>query len=129
MIMRTTILLCRLLLGLIFLGAGFNGYLVIFGQPPIFPTSPPALEFLQGYLLVLVKTVEIVCGLGLLLNFFVPSSLVILAPVAVNILTFHLFADPSLLPLGIIVFVLQCFLLWAYRDHYKSLLQPKAFPK
>lgn len=87
------------------------------------------MEFLQGYLLVLVKTVEIVCGLGLLLNFFVPSSLVILAPVAVNILTFHLFADPSLLPLGIIVFVLQCFLLWAYRDHYKSLLQPKAFPK
>ncbi|MEJ8545994.1 DoxX family membrane protein [Brevibacillus borstelensis] len=127
--MQTVILLCRLLLGIIFFGAGLNGYLVIFGQPPVFPTSPQAMEFLQGYLLVMVKTVEVICGLGLLLNLFAPLSLVVLAPVSVNILTFHLFVDPSLLPLGIIVFALNGFLIWAYRKHGQRLLQVKAVPR
>ncbi|USG66886.1 hypothetical protein NDK47_06195 [Brevibacillus ruminantium] len=120
---RTFSLLCRIFMGVIFLGAGFNGYLVIFGFSPIFPTSPKAMEFLQGYLLIMVKTIELICGISLLINVFVPLSLVILAPIVVNILAFHLFVDPDLLPLGALVFVLEVLLIWIYRKQYLGILK------
>jgi hypothetical protein len=116
--------IARLLLGLIFLGAGLNGYLVLFGLPPLFPTSPAAMTLLQGYLLVLVKSTEVVCGLLLLANRWVPLTLTIVAPIAVNILAFHLFADRDLLPLGILVAALVVFLFWSYRQHFLGLLHP-----
>ena len=113
----------RILLSLIFLGAGFNGWVVILGFDPVFPTSPKAMELLTGYLLVLEKSTELVCGLLLLLNFFIPATLAILAPIVVNILLFHIFVDPILLPLAIIVCVLEAYLLWIYRENYKSLFE------
>lgn len=35
----------RILLSLIFIGAGFNGWFVILGFDPIFPTSPDPGDF------------------------------------------------------------------------------------
>lgn len=113
----------RVLLGLVFTAAGLNGYVVLFGWESLLPTSPAAMEFLgSGYLLALVKTVELIGGLLLLANRYVPLGLAMLAPVAVNILAFHLFADPGMLANGVIVAVLGAHLLWAYRDSFKSLL-------
>lgn len=109
----------RLLLSLIFLGAGFNGWVVILGYEPVFPTSPKAMELLTGYLLVLEKSVELICGLLLVANRYIPATLAVLAPIVVNILFFHLFVDPSLLPLAVLVFLLEAYLLWLYRDRYK----------
>ncbi|UFJ39643.1 hypothetical protein LOK74_16490 [Brevibacillus humidisoli] len=120
------LLCCRLLLGIIFTGAGINGYLVILGYQPIFPTSPEAEKLLQGYLLVLEKTPELICGLMLCFNFLVPLALLILAPLAVNIIAFHVFVDAELLPLGLLVFLLECLLLWAYRNHYQGVFQDRA---
>lgn len=114
--------MARIVLGLIFLGAGVNGYLVLFGYDPIFPTSPAAMQLLQGYLLVLVKTVEIACGVLLLSNRWVPLALAAIAPIAVNILTFHLFVDHDLLGLGIFVAVLEAYLVWTYRRNFQELL-------
>lgn len=114
--------LARVLLGLILLGAGFNGCLVIFGYPPLFPTSPAAMQLLQGYLLVLVKTTEVICGLLLLANRWVPLALTVTAPVAVNILAFHLFVDHDLLLLGCLVAGLTIYLFGSYREHFLGLL-------
>ncbi|WP_145950379.1 hypothetical protein, partial [Paenibacillus sp. Y412MC10] len=84
--------ICRILLGVIFLGAGVNGYLVLLGLEPVFPTSPKAMELLgNGYLLALEKTVEVLAGILLIVRWFVPLTLAILLPVVVNILAFHLF--------------------------------------
>ena len=116
----------RILLALIFLCAGINGWLVILGFAPVFPTSPKAAELLTGYLLVLEKTTELICGLALLLNIFVPAALAILAPIVANILLFHLFADPAFLPLALLVSVLEAYLLWIYRDHYRRVFVKKA---
>ena len=43
--MKRLIRLVELLLGVIFLGAGLNGYVVLFGYEEVFPTSPAAMEF------------------------------------------------------------------------------------
>lgn len=115
----------RILLSLIFIGAGFNGWVVILGFDPVFPTSPKAMELLTGYLLVLEKSTELIGGLFLLLNVFTPAILAIFAPIVVNILLFHIFDDPSLLPLAIVVSLLEAYLLWIYRGHFKGLLDRK----
>jgi uncharacterized membrane protein YphA (DoxX/SURF4 family) len=115
----------RILLSLIFIVAGFNGWVVILGYDPVFPTSPKAMELLTGYLLVLEKSTELIGGLLLLLNVFTPAILAIFAPIVVNILLFHIFEDPSLLPLAIVVSVLEAYLLWIYRQHFKGLMAVK----
>jgi uncharacterized membrane protein YphA (DoxX/SURF4 family) len=114
---------CRILLGLIFLGAGINGYLVLVGLQPIFPTSPKAMELLgSGYLLAMEKTVEVVAGALLVTRRFVPLALAMLLPPVVNILAFHVFVDHALLPLAIVVTVLEVYLLWVEREHFRGLL-------
>ncbi|MCJ8008370.1 hypothetical protein ACFFF5_16115 [Lederbergia wuyishanensis] len=113
----------ELLLGLIFLCAGLNGYIVLFGFNPLFPTSPKAMEFLgKGYLLALEKTPEIVCGILLIIRRFVPLALTILAPIIINILAFHIFVDNTLLPLAVLLFLLESVLIWRYRKSFLGLL-------
>ncbi|MEW9668467.1 hypothetical protein [Ammoniphilus sp. 3BR4] len=114
---------CELLLGFIFLAAGVNGYIVLAGHSPLFPVSPSAMDFLaNSYLLGLVKTTELICGALFLLHRYIPLALLITAPVIVNILAFHLFVDPQLLPLALLLFILEIILIWKYREHFKGLL-------
>lgn len=127
--MLTFFRISEILLGIIFLGAGFNGYLVLFGADPIMPTSPQAEELLgTGYLLALEKTIEVLCGILLIVRRYVPLALLILMPLVVNILAFHLFVDAELLPLALIIVLLSAILLWGYRRIFVSLLERKAVP-
>ncbi|HEY4552069.1 MAG TPA: hypothetical protein VIG80_02630 [Bacillaceae bacterium] len=113
----------EILLGFIFLLAGFNGYLVLFGFEPLFPTSPKAMEFLgTGYFLAMEKTAEIICGLLLLIRRFIPLVVLILAQLIINILAFHIFVDHELLPLAIFISVLEGVLIWGYRKNFFALI-------
>ncbi|MCR2821755.1 hypothetical protein [Lederbergia panacisoli] len=113
----------EIVLGLVFLCAGLNGYFVLFGFNPIFPTSPKAMEFLgTGYLLVLEKTPEIICGILLLIRRFIPLALTILAPIIINILAFHIFVDHALLPLALLLILIEVMLIWKYRKNFMGLL-------
>lgn len=116
----------EILLGIIFLGAGLNGYAVLFGFEPFTATSPAAMEFLgDGYFLALEKGVEIIAGILLIIRRFVPLVLVVLAGIIINILAFHLFIDPDLLLLAIFVVLLEGILVWFYRDSFKGILESK----
>jgi len=53
----------------------------------------------------------------------VPLGLTLLCPVIVNILLFHIFLEPSGLPLAVVVSVLALFLLWAYRQSFGGLFK------
>lgn len=128
--MKRLIRLVELLLGVIFLGAGLNGYVVLFGYEEVFPTSPAAMEFFsEPYLLAMEKGVEMIAGLLLLIRRFVPLAVIMLAGIVANILAFHIFVDPELLPLAIVVTILEGILVWGYRDHFKELLVSKAVIK
>ncbi|WP_010094008.1 hypothetical protein [Ornithinibacillus scapharcae] len=121
--MKVTARIMEIILGLIFLGAGINGYFVLFGLEPFAPTSPAAMEFLgDGYLLALEKGIEIVAGIMLIIRRYIPLILVVLAGIVINILAFHLFVDAELLVLAIVLVVLEGFLAWYYRESYKGLL-------
>jgi hypothetical protein len=124
--MKVWVRVAEILLGIIFLGAGLNGYVVLFGFEPFAPTSPAAMELLgEGYLLAMEKGVEIIVGSLLLIRRWVPLALVVLASIIVNILAFHIFVDSELLLLAIFVVLLEGIVAWSYRDSFKGLFDKK----
>lgn len=118
----------RCFLGLIFLVAGINGYFVILDFEPFIATSPEAMALFEfEYLLIIEKTLEIICGVLLILNRFVPLALAILSPIVANIFFLHLFLDHSLLLLAIILVIMQAYLIFYYRKNFVSILEKKPF--
>lgn len=126
---RIIIYISRLFLGVVFLLAGINGYFVIFGLEPFIATSPEAMALFQfKYLLVAEKSLEIICGILLITNQFIPLALAVLAPIVANILLLHLFVDHSLLPLVSLLVISFGYLLYVYRMNFMSLLERKSGP-
>jgi uncharacterized membrane protein YphA (DoxX/SURF4 family) len=127
--MKVATQISRYLLGAVFLVFGLNGFLNFIKLPPFAPEAGDFLGALMktGYLWTLLKLTEVVCGALLLSGLFVPLALVLLAPVVVNIVLFHLYltppsdAAPAYLVLG-----LHVFLLWSYRSCYKPLFTAKS---
>lgn len=120
-------LVSRMFLGILFLGAGINGYFVIFDLDPFIATSPEAMALFEfKYLLIVEKTLEVVCGILLLTKQFIPLALAILSPIVTNILLLHIFLDHSLLPLAIVIVIAFGHLLFSYRKSFMSLLVRKA---
>jgi uncharacterized membrane protein YphA (DoxX/SURF4 family) len=118
--------ICRLFLGIVFLVAGINGYFVILGLEPFIATSPEAMALFEfNYLLIAEKTLEVVCGLFLLLNRFIPLALAVLSPIIINIFLLHLFLDHSFLLLAIILTIAYVYLLFYYRENFKSVFEKK----
>jgi uncharacterized membrane protein YphA (DoxX/SURF4 family) len=114
----------RLVLGLIFFVFGLNGFLNFIPQPP---HEGQALAFLvglgqSGYFFPLLKGTEVLLGLALLANRWVPLALTVLAPITVNILAFHLFLEPQGLEIALLVLGLNVGLARYYRAAYRSLL-------
>ena len=114
----------RILFGLQFLVAGLNGF---FNFMPI-PEMPAAAGAFMGalvdtgYMFPLIKGVEVLAAVMLLANWRAPLALVLLAPIVVNIVLFHLVLAPNL---GTVVMLLAMhgFLAWHYRSVYAPLLQ------
>lgn len=116
----------RCFLGVVFFIAGLNGYLVIFHLEPFIATSPQAMTLFKfKYLLVFEKSLELICGVLLLTNRFVPLALTILSPIIANILLFHLFLDHSLLLLAVLLFIMYVYMLFYYRKNFISILEKK----
>ncbi len=112
-------------LGGVFLIFGMNGYLHVIPTPPI---EGPALTFMvglmsTGYFIHLLKLTEIICGALLLLGMYVPLVLIILAPIVLNILLFHLFLAPSGLILAGIITIAYLYVVWSKYDVLSRLLK------
>jgi putative oxidoreductase len=88
--MKTSIHIARVLLGLIFLVFGLNGFLHFIPSPQPSGLAGQFLGamFVSHYLSV-VFALQVIAGVLLLANRFVPAALTILAPVLVNIALFH----------------------------------------
>ena len=116
--------IARYFLGIVFLVAGINGYGYLFGLELFVATSPEAMQLFQfDYLLVVEKTLEIICGIFLLANRYVPLALAILAPLIANIFLLHVFVDHSLLVLAIVMVIAYGYLLYHYRMNFRRILE------
>lgn len=127
---RIAATVARYLLGLMFVVFGANFFLHFLPQPAL--SGPPAdfgLALMKsGYVMQVVKTIEVVAGLLLLFNRFVPLALALLAPVVVGIVGFHLSLAPAAGGAAYLAFVLEVFLAYSYRDAYAPLFESHAEP-
>jgi len=123
---RPTRTVARVLMGLIFLVMGLNGFLSFLPQPANIPPKGAAFfgaMMATGYLIPLISATQVVVALLLLSNRFVPMALTIIAPVVVNIALYHVFLSPTLgVPLAAVVLVLEIYLAWAYREAFRTLV-------
>ncbi len=123
--MKLASLIARLLLGLAFLVFGSNGFLHFIAMPP--PTEPLAGQFLgalfTSHFMVVVFLLQIVPGILLLVNRFVPLALTLLGPVLVNIVLFHGFMSPAGLPLPIVLSALWCLVAFRHRAAFARLFE------
>jgi uncharacterized membrane protein YphA (DoxX/SURF4 family) len=133
---RTPILptIARILLGLGFTVFGLNGFLHFIPEPKTpMPEGAAAFAgamFKTGYMFQLVAGTQLVSGVLLLLNLFVPLALVLLMPVLVNIIAFHLFLAPapSAFAPGVVFMFLELYLAWVYRKAYCPMLRMRVRP-
>jgi uncharacterized membrane protein YphA (DoxX/SURF4 family) len=114
----------RLFLGLVFTVFGLNFFLHFLPMPAAPPRAAAfaGALFASGYLFPLLKTIEVAAGLLLLSGFLVPLALAVLAPIVINIVGFHLFLEPSGLPVPLAVLAAEIFLAWTYRAAFAPML-------
>jgi putative oxidoreductase len=120
--MKIAITIARVLLGLVFLIFGLNGFLHFIPMPP--PTGLAGQYFgvlFVSHYLVLVFLLQVIGGALLLANRFVPLALALLAPVLVNILLFHVLMEPGGLPLALVVTVLWLIVFYGVHDAFAGL--------
>ena len=124
--MKIATVIARVLLGLIFVVFGSNIFLHFLPMPP--PQATPAGDFskalMQSHYIYVVGLLQVMGGLLLLTGRYIPLGLTLLGPVIVNILLFHIFLDPSGLPMAILVGALALFLLWRYKSNFGGLVKP-----
>lgn len=119
----------RLLFGGLFFVFGLNGFLHFLPQPPMPASVAPFLGGLAsaGYFFPLLKATEVVAGVLLLSNRFVPLALTLLAPIVVNIVAFHVFLAPSPVMVALLLSA-EIYLAWVYRSAFRGLLSARTSP-
>jgi len=121
------VIIARVLMGLIFVFFGLNGFLQFLKAP--MPTGL-AGEFLtvlfQSHYVLFICVVQVVGGLLLLVNRYVPLALTLLGPVIVNIILYHLLLNPAAAQLAVVVTILWFFLFYRYRQNFSGLFVQKA---
>src|SRR6185369_10075592 len=126
--MKIATFIARLLLGLICVVFGLNGFLNFLSMGPM-PTGL-AGQFLgalvQSHYYWVVAVLQIAGGVLLLVNRFVPLALVLLGPVIVNIICYHVFMNPSGAVPAAVVTVLWLIVFYGVRQHFSGIFVQRA---
>lgn len=75
----------------------------------------------SGYILPIVKTLELVCGLAFIAGRFVGMTVVLIFPIVVNIVMINLLLMPSGLPIAMFLLAEILFLAYTHRKSYEPL--------
>lgn len=124
--------IARVLMGLIFVVMGLNGFLNFIPQPST-PMPAKALAFIgalysTGYMVGVASGIQLVAGVLLIANRWVPLALTLAAPIIVNIMLLHVFLAPALIAPAIVVFLIEIYLAWTYRAAFRPMLAMRAAP-
>ncbi len=127
--MKIVSMVARILLGLMFTIFGLNGFFHFIPQPPMSPDSL-VVQFttilFTSHFYVLIFGAQLICGLLLLTDQYVPLAVVVLGAVFANIFTFHFTMQPAGLPMPIFALILWFLTAWPIRAQFAPLFARKA---
>ena len=126
--MRIAALIARYLLGLIFVVFGLNGFLhfIPMGPPPTGLAGQFIGALAQSNYFSVVAALQIAGGVLLLVNRYVPLGLVLLGPVIVNILLYHLILNPVGMAMAVLVTALWFIVFYAHRNAFSGIFSQRA---
>jgi putative oxidoreductase len=128
--MRIASVIARYLAGVIFLVMGLNGFLNFIPLPPPGGIAGQFMVALYvSHYLWVIFAFQVIAGVLLLVNRYVPLAVAILAPVLVNILTFHGLMASSGLPLALFVALLWIVIFIEVRPAFSGLFQSRWQPR
>jgi len=122
--MRIVTLIARILLGLMFIVFGLNGFLNFLNMGPM-PTGLAGQfmgALIQSHYFWVVAALQVIGGVLVLVNRYVPLGLVLLGPVIVNILLYHIFLNPAGFQMAIVVTVLWFIVFYDRRQYFLSFI-------
>jgi putative oxidoreductase len=126
--MKIVVLIARLLLGLIFVVFGANGFLHFIPMGPL--PQGVAGQFMsalsQSNYVLVISALQLLGGGLLLVNRYVPLGITLLGPIIVNILLFHLLMFRTGISMAIVVAILWGVLAFAYRQYFNGLFVQRA---
>jgi len=129
--LKKTVLIARILFGLLFLVSGFNHVHHLPFMPMKLKTGDAgvfaALLTSTNYMTV-VGVLEFIGGLLLLIGRYVPLGLTILGPIIVNILMYQLLVAKGGAGLGLALASIELFLIWANRHGFRGLFEAASGP-
>jgi uncharacterized membrane protein YphA (DoxX/SURF4 family) len=121
--MKIAALIARILLGLVFVVFGANGFLnfIPMGTMPTGTAGQFLAALFQSHYVLVVSAIQLAGGVLLLVNRYVPLALVLLGPVIVNIFLYHLLMDRSGLVLAIVVVILWGIVAFRHRQNFSGI--------
>ena len=125
--MKIAVIIVRTLMGSLFLFASISYLFNLMPQPELTGDVKLFMDGMlaTGYMMILIKITELICGLAFVSGYFVALALVVISPVIVNIFLFHLLVEPSGLPVAIFLVTANLFLGYAYIEKFKPILKAK----
>ena len=113
----------RIVLGLILIIFGANKFAEFMPAPALPEAAANFMGALKntGYMFPLIGAVEVVVGLLLIVKKWVPFALVLLAPVAINMVLFHLVLAPAGIVPAALVAIINAVLIYVYWNTFKLL--------
>src|SRR2546422_5147745 len=125
-VMKTASVIARYLSGLIFLVFGLNGFLNFIPLPPPGGIAGQFMGALYAsHYLWVIFAFQVVSAVLLRANRYVALAVAVLAPVIVNILTFHALMAPRGLPLAAFVAILWSVIFVDVRPAFAGLFQSR----
>lgn len=121
--MKIATIIIRTLIGLLLLFASISYFLNLMPEPE---TTGNFKAFNVGlvastYIMPLAKTIELLCGLAFVSGRYVTLANILIMPITLNILFINFFLSPDGIPIAILLFIGNLFLIYRYWNNYKSL--------
>lgn len=115
----------RIILGLalVIFGANMIFHFIPMDKPDINTAAGQFMNSLgaTGYIFPVVGFLEVIIGAMLLLKKWVAFALILLVPISLNILLFHLFLDIPGLSIALVIVVFNGILIFKHWQQYKPL--------
>lgn len=121
--MNTVNTAARYILGLAMLVFGANKFFHFMPNPELPEAAGAFMGALggSGYIFPILGIFYLIAGICLVLNKAVPFALIVLVPISINIVAFHVKFAPEGILFAAIVAVLNLILIYANWDRFKSL--------
>ena len=122
--MKMMTIISRIALGIVYTGFSLAFFFKLLPQQEAGPQATLFMTglFATGYLIPIVKAVELAAGIAFLSGRFVPLASIMIFPITLNIALFHIALEPEGVIMGLVMLAANVFLFYTYRSHLNGLL-------